>query len=516
VRTIAEYHQEYSDEQFRKFCALILAFHQANPQATTVPQKHRTESGYCLGTRLDRERQCARSKSYPIERRWMMDAIWPGILKHRNEAMFDELCVEVEAYRRAHPKETEVSRSYVTESGYPLGARIASQRKLARSPGYSRAHRRRINAIWPGLLDPVLSARIKKFCTELKKYRQQNPDATTVTCKYVTPDPDRYRLGAKLSSERQRAQDATYPSEHRAAIEASWPGILENVRDAPFKKFCLRLKAFCDANPTARTVPIHHVESDGYHLRMKFKYVLDRIRSGKYPPERRSTVEAIWPEAFTRGPNEIEARLNTFKGAADEFAALLFDTPERRWHVTQPNSVRTYTLRLVPFGLREGSRFKHRGTEWRLVVHDRSRFPDDSQHQTFVVLGPDTMGLGKVDMPLITEVTPGAREAFVAAEFAGHVRFWDDFRAALESKQFLEMPAVARHPFETLLQRATQGIAVASHTRASDVAVINNGSAQQLLNGNGVSNGASRPEVAAEGTSPVAKRRPPVKQLVLS
>jgi len=513
VRTIAECNQARSDEAFVKLCALLLDFRQANPQATTVPQKHRTGS-YRLGDRLSWERQRARSKSYPIKRRRMMDAIWPGILKNRNEAMFDELCTELKAYRRAHPEATEVSRTYVTESGYPLGARIASQRKLAKSPGYSPAHRRRMKAIWPGLLDPVLSARIKKFCAELKKYRKQNPGDTTVESKYVTPDG--YRLGAKLSSERQRAQNATYPSEHRAAIEAAWPGVLESVWDAPFKKLCLRLKAFCDANPTARTVPIHHVEPDEYPLRTKFRYVRDRIRKGKYPPERRSAVEAIWPEAFTPGPKEIEGRLNSFKDAADEVAALLLDTTERRWHVTQPNSVRTYTLRLVSFGLSEGNRFKHRGTAFRLVVHDLSRFPANLQPQTFLVLGPDTMRLGKVDMPLVTEVTPQTREVFVAAEFADHVRFWDDFRAALESKQLLEMPAATRHPFETLLQRATRGIAVASHTRASDAAFINNGSAQQLLNGNGVSNGASRPEVAAEVKSTVAKRRPAAKQLVLS
>ena len=167
MRPISESNQARSYEAFVKLCVELLDFRQANPQATVVPQKHRTGS-YRLGDRLSWERQRSRSKNYPAERLWMMDAVWPGILKHRNEAMFDELCDEVEAYRRAHPEETEIPRSYVTENEYPLGARIASQRRLARSRGYSRAHRRRINAIWPGLLDPVFSARLKKFCAELK------------------------------------------------------------------------------------------------------------------------------------------------------------------------------------------------------------------------------------------------------------------------------------------------------------------------------------------------------------
>ena len=329
--------------------------------------------------------------------------------------------------------------------------------------------------------------------------------------KYVTPGG--YPLGAKLANERQKAQRATYPSGHRATIEAIWPGVLESVWDAPFKKLCARLKAFHDANPTARTVPVHHVEPDEYPLRIKFRYVSDRIRSGKYPPERRKALVAIWPEAFAQRPNQIHSPLNKLRGAADEVADLLLDATERQWYVTQPGSGYTYTLRLVHFGLREGNRFKHRGTAFRLVVQHQGGSADDRQIQPFKVLGPDTMKLGKVVMRLRPEGLPGAGEAFVAAEFPDHAQFWHDLRAALKSTEARNMPAPERHQFERLVQRATRGIA--SHARATAVPVTSNGSAQVLLTQNGISNGANRSKVVAKGKS-AAKQRPAVKQLVVA
>jgi len=126
------------------------------------------------------------------------------------------------------------------------------------------------------------------------------------------------------------------------------------------------------------------------------------------------------------------------------------------------------------------------------------------------------MKIGKVVMPLRTDIRPSSGEVVVAAEFADHVRFWEDFRAALESKQFLNMPARARHPFEKLVQRVAQTLAVASHTRTSDVAVINSGNPQRLLTGTGVNSRVSRSIVTAASASNIAKRNPDGNQRVLS
>lgn len=219
-----------------------------------VPQRH-VHDGFSLGTWISNARAARRKGWMPAARTEALDKI--GMIWSARDAAFEELLAYARAYHAAHGH-LSVPHHHITTDGYPLGMRIAVQRRNHSKGDMPAARTEALEAL--GMLWNAKEARQQELTNAARAYHAAHGHLR-VPQTYV--DPHGFPLGSTLHTWRKRR---TNPDASQSVIDMlSALGMVWNLRDAAWDDGLAACARFREKHGHLR-VPKGYVDAGGFKL----------------------------------------------------------------------------------------------------------------------------------------------------------------------------------------------------------------------------------------------------------
>lgn len=251
VRTI-----EAASSSWPQWHAELSAYHARHGHAR-VPQGYRTGSGLALGVWLGRQRQLHAAGQLPPERAAALDAL--GVIWQPQEQGWATGLAHAAACH-ADRGGLDIPSGHVTADGFRLGAWLAERRREYRAgtlPAARAAALERLGIRW----DAAADAAWQQGTQRLTAYRSAHGHAQ-VPVAYA--DPDGYRLGTWLSSQRLARRRGELPAARVAALEAL--GVTWETPGTSWEDGITHLTRYRDRHGHARVPATWTDPGDGYNL----------------------------------------------------------------------------------------------------------------------------------------------------------------------------------------------------------------------------------------------------------
>ena len=289
------------EQQWEQGFIELSAYHREHGHCL-VPQDLITESGYKLGGWASQQRTRLRQKKLPHERKQRLDAL--GFVWDKLEEQWEKGFRELEAYYREHGH-CLVPVTFVTGSGFQLGAWIAQQRKAFGKDNLSDERKERLDAV--GLVWDPFEQQWEEGFIELSAYHQEHGHCS-VPKRFMTESG--YKLGSWVAEQRTLHRQKKLSHDRKQRLDAL--GFVWNTKDEQWERGFRELRAYYQEHGDC-LVPVTFVTGSGFQLGTWVATQRTRLRQKKLSHDRKQRLDAlgfVWnpkDEHWERGLRELKA-----------------------------------------------------------------------------------------------------------------------------------------------------------------------------------------------------------------
>jgi len=271
------------------------------PEAITIRAK--TPDGFCLGAWVQTQRRAIKAGRLSAERLAALESLpgWPlrkqrggrgGLSSGQRRAFDDGWDIhlrEVETFAAEHGH-GRVSGRYTTPDGFVLGAWVGTQRRAFKKGTLPPERRRKLEAIAGWEWHPHEGRWMRAFAHLRDALGVL--DLADIGRDYVTGDG--IRLGQWIRSQQKAYQNEDLAPERQKLLESlpKWEWTHRIKRKRQWGDFLQRLRVYRQEHGTA-SVPVRHVESDGFPLGPMTSEARTRYRKGQLSSSRIAELEQI-------------------------------------------------------------------------------------------------------------------------------------------------------------------------------------------------------------------------------
>jgi hypothetical protein len=249
-----------------------------------VPQSHREDDGYPLGTWVAAQR-AFRRRSQLSEERAQRLAATPGWVWHAREAKWEAAYARLQGFVEREG-DSRVPDGYRDDDGYRLGGWVRAQRSSRRRGVLPEDRARRLESL-PGWSWEKYDEAWEAGYARLQGFVEREGHSRVPQSHR---DDDGFRLGTWVAAQRRTRTNGQL-SEDRALRLEALPRWAWDPYEADWREGVAALEGFVEREGHAR-VPDAHRE-DGYRLGQWIRVQRREHRRGALKAERRARLEAV-------------------------------------------------------------------------------------------------------------------------------------------------------------------------------------------------------------------------------
>ena len=265
-----------------------------------VPQKHRTSTGFRLGTWCGSRRKDLKEGRLTAERVAALDAL--GFIWDQLQQEFERGLAELATYVE-HNGDARVPFGYKTPAGFNLGNWCGSRRKDLKEGRLTAERVAALDAL--GFSWDLLQQDFDRGLSELERYVEENGNAR-VPAAYKTPAG--FALGTWCTVRREQRKKGQLSAERVSALDVL--GFVWDPLRQGFEAGVIELAAYVEIDGDAR-VPTTYVSATGFELGTWCSVRRHERRDGRLSTERVAALDAlgfVWDPLqrdFDRGLSEL-------------------------------------------------------------------------------------------------------------------------------------------------------------------------------------------------------------------